>query len=335
MKNTLENIFSQHVGKRTDKWFSYLKIYEDLFREYKNKKINILEIGIQNGGSLEIWSKYFDHAENIVGCDIDDMCSELQYGDPSITVVTSNINSDDTERKIYDIANKFDIIIDDGSHRSGDIIGSFCRYFPYLNPNGLYIIEDMHCSYWEQYEGGLYNPFSSISFFKSLVDIINQQHWGIELNPQEYLQHFHNRYDVSIANKHLRSIHSIKFTNSLCIIEKKYSHLNLIKKRITPGNSYIFDHDFNAQKNKSFQVPDQKSNRWFIQKKQLDSYLNGNIIENDKLRQRITDLESRITLTENSLLWKYGNYLKILICKMRKFYSYIFSKISGINYYNS
>ena len=36
----------------------FLKIYENYFKGFKNKKINILEIGVHEGKSLMIWKEH-------------------------------------------------------------------------------------------------------------------------------------------------------------------------------------------------------------------------------------------------------------------------------------
>jgi len=61
--NKLLALYQAHQGKVSDKWGSYLQSYNDLFASYSNQPVRILEIGIQNGGSLEIWAKYFPNAE--------------------------------------------------------------------------------------------------------------------------------------------------------------------------------------------------------------------------------------------------------------------------------
>ena len=38
---------------------NYTEIYDFIFRFYKNKKINFLEIGVRQGGSLMLWNDYF------------------------------------------------------------------------------------------------------------------------------------------------------------------------------------------------------------------------------------------------------------------------------------
>jgi hypothetical protein len=130
-------------------------------------------------------------------------------------------------------AGQFDIIIDDGSHTSSDIILAFCRLFPYLKTDGLYIIEDLHCSYWKQFDGGLFNPASSISFFKVLIDILNFEHWGLELSREVVMTSFHIPRDVS--TDFLADIHSIEFINSMCIINKKTSAHNSLGMRHIAG----------------------------------------------------------------------------------------------------
>ena len=48
----------------------FVELYEVFFENYKNKKINILEIGVDNGDSLRLWREYFINA-NICGLDIE------------------------------------------------------------------------------------------------------------------------------------------------------------------------------------------------------------------------------------------------------------------------
>ncbi|MEI8210365.1 MAG: hypothetical protein WCG16_14235, partial [Methylococcales bacterium] len=63
-KNTgLSRIFANHKGKVSDKWSIYLYEYSRLFETYRNRPVRLLEIGVQNGGSLEIWGQYFVNAK--------------------------------------------------------------------------------------------------------------------------------------------------------------------------------------------------------------------------------------------------------------------------------
>ena len=233
---TLNQLYLEHCGKVSDKWSLYLTEYERIFADYRNKPIGLLEIGIQNGGSLEIWAKYFKKAKFFVGCDINPDCTKLMYDDPNIRIIHGNSTAPAVLEKIIECSEKFDIIIDDGSHKSSDIIKSFALYFPILEEGGIFIVEDIHCSYWDIFEGGLFDPFSSISFFKLLIDILNYEHWGIPLDKTDILKYFFPKYEINILNDTLALVHSIEFVNSMCIIRKNQLSKNGLGHRVISGS---------------------------------------------------------------------------------------------------
>jgi len=236
MNKNLIELYAEHKGKVSDKWSLYLEIYDSLFKDMRDDNLALLEIGIQNGGSLEIWKRFFPLAKSIIGCDINPKCINLKYSEQNIKIIVGDANEAATRQAILSISNDFHIVIDDGSHRSSDIIKSFCLYFPSINPGGLFIAEDLHCSYWAPFEGGLRNGLSSIEFFKRLVDILNFEHWTTREQKADSLQSFFDKYECTITDEDLSSIHSIEFINSMCIIRKKSMQYNTLGKRIVVGS---------------------------------------------------------------------------------------------------
>ena len=152
----------------------FIELYQKYFSYYKDEKINLLEIGVDNGDSLRIWREYFINA-NICGIDINNKNftinnTEILIGDQSDYKFLQSI---------IDKYKNFDIIIDDGSHQSKHIIASFKFLFPYLNNGGIYVIEDLQTSYMPRYGGSRINlnkKNSSMTFLKSLTDSINYEH---------------------------------------------------------------------------------------------------------------------------------------------------------------
>ena len=258
---SLKKLYQNHFGKVTQKWSIYFDQYENKLSQYKKFPIKLFEIGIENGGSLEIFSKYFSNAELILGCDIDPNCEKLQYDKSNIKVIIGDAKKEGIKNEIIKHS-KFDIIIDDGSHNSDDIVRSFCNYFNHLKDDGLYIIEDLHCSYHQQHRGGIFYPISSINFFKKLVDIINYEHWGIEKKKDWLLRGFSENYKIIIKDITLDSIHSIEFVNSLCFIKKKSSKDNKIGKRIVVGESEIVAPDRKKYDNTDAIFHNQSNNPW-------------------------------------------------------------------------
>ena len=130
----------------TDKYYihSYIPIYDNLFETFKDSHIKLLEIGVEQGGSLKLWHDYFSKAD-IYGVDINTVPDWLNEFD---RIKTFNIDAYKKEN-LYIYNNLyFDIIIDDGPHTLESM--KFCaRYYSnILVKNGLLIIEDIPVYEW-------------------------------------------------------------------------------------------------------------------------------------------------------------------------------------------
>ena len=268
---TIQQLYIEHQGKVSDKWTLYLSEYERLLKEYRDKPVRLLEIGIQNGGSLDIWSRYFSKAAALIGCDINPDCACLNYDDPRIGVVIGDANTPEVRKRVFQLSSQFDIIIDDGSHLSSDIIKSFALYFPRVVEGGVFIAEDLHCSYWSQFEGGLFDPYSSISFFKALADIISHEHWGIPKLRADILRGIFTKYDCEIDEESLAQVHSVEFLNSMCVVRKAPTADNRLGRRfiagsmelVVPNSTVNWPHDKPYQFDPGF---DQSGNPWSAHK---------------------------------------------------------------------
>lgn len=238
-KKTLHQLYAEQTGKVSDKWSLYLAEYERLLDGYRDKPIRLLEIGVQNGGSLDIWSKYFSNASSVIGCDVNQSCSLLSYDDPCISLIVGDANADDVCEQVLQCSPQLDIIIDDGSHLSGDIIKSFALYFPHVVEGGIYIAEDLHCSYWSDFQGGLFDPYSSISFFKRLADIINHEHWGIAKTRADILRGIFTKYNCAIDVEVLAQVHSVEFINSICVVRKAPAADNNLGCHVVSGSTEL------------------------------------------------------------------------------------------------
>lgn len=232
---TLLDLYKTHTGKVSDKWALYLREYDRLFAPYREQTISMLEIGIQNGGSLEIWSEYFPNAQKFVGCDINPDCAKLTYADPRISVIVGDATTPETRAQVLALSASFDLIMEDGSHTSSDIVKAFARYFPALKTGGMFVAEDLHCSYWQEYEGGIYHPYSSITFFKHLADMVNHEHWGVEKSRAELIDGFKKVLNVDFDETVLAEISSIEFLNSICVVRKKENTDNVLGLRVVAG----------------------------------------------------------------------------------------------------
>ena len=134
----VEALFNLHEVRQIDKWKHYFPLYEQHLAPYRNFAKRILEIGVDHGGSLQLWKQYFPHAE-IVGVDIEPRCKD--YTEDRITV---RIGSQ-TDVAFLESLGEFDIVIDDGSHNTNDQEISYKTLWP--KTKSVYIIEDCHGAY--------------------------------------------------------------------------------------------------------------------------------------------------------------------------------------------
>jgi len=123
----------------------YSNFYDNHFKKFKSKQINLLEIGSYSGASAAAFSKYFKNI-NIFCLDIN--LSKFKFKSKNIHPFCIDANNQKMVSKFFKKVNffqsikEFDIIIDDGSHILGDILKSFRFFFKFLNKNAYYVIED-------------------------------------------------------------------------------------------------------------------------------------------------------------------------------------------------
>jgi|GEM_PF-665891 len=294
---SLKQIYAEHVGKSSDKWSLYLDEYDRLLDRFRDEPVRLLEIGIQNGGSLEVWSDYFSRASHLIGCDINPDCARLRYDDPRISVIVGDANTETTRARVLERCPSFDIVIDDGSHRSGDIIKSFANYFPALADGGLFIVEDLHCSYWSQFDGGLFDPYSSIAFFKRLVDVVNQEHWGVAKSRTDVLKGIFDRYECTIASDVLAQVHSVEFINSMCVVRKQPAIENGLGRRFIGGATELVvagHQELNGLPYTLDPVVDQNQNPWSVMAVPPDEAFGPLQARIDEFDREVTDLSERV-----------------------------------------
>lgn len=147
----------------------YGDVYDKIFGKFdQNKELNILEIGVEKGGSIMAWTEYFPKG-HVYGIDIVD--SRLpEYKTDKATFILEDVNNIKLDKK-------FDIIIDDGSHRLPDVICSVKKFLPQLNKNGVMIVEDVQHPkswVWETAKlAGLWRLLTGKFYYKDLRKINN------------------------------------------------------------------------------------------------------------------------------------------------------------------
>lgn len=186
-ENTLISILEQNPFITTDKnsvcfhqykdrwsfnqYHSYIEgFYEEHFAKYKDKKNKILEIGIDTGGSIALWHKYFSNS-TILAVDIEYSKGRLlaEYNEDKLDRAVYAYVKDGYDPVFANMQGNFDIIIDDGPHTIESQINVIKYYLPKLNKDGMLVIEDIASI---EYAMDLYNSVPDNSNYeKILVDL--------------------------------------------------------------------------------------------------------------------------------------------------------------------
>ena len=208
---------NKKIGK-THKLETYWKDYDFHFGQLdREKKYNILEIGVQNGGGLWTLKKYFPNA-SITGLDIAGGCKQYENKEDDVEVFIGSQSDTGLLEKIHKDRGPFDIIIDDGGHTMEQQKTSFSKLFPLINDNGIYVIEDLHTSYWPRHGGGYYayqNEEPMMNILKKISDKSTSR-WA---SRHERAESEKNIEELDYFDEHVESVH---FHDSICFIYKKY-----------------------------------------------------------------------------------------------------------------
>lgn len=123
----------------------YQRFYPWYLSAFRDAPVRLLEIGIDQLGSVHLWRRYFPAGVELHGIDRD----EKQFDDPAVQLHTVDQSDRAALRRFAGGTREpFDVIIDDGSHVPDHQLLTLGVLWEVLRPGGVYIIEDIETSYW-------------------------------------------------------------------------------------------------------------------------------------------------------------------------------------------
>lgn len=176
--------FLNHDRRVIHKWKHYFPIYERHFKDFVYKPVTFMEVGCGFGGSLQMWKQYFGPHARIVGIDVNPECK--RYAEDQVEIHIGPQQDTNFLQHVIDQVGTPDVVLDDGSHAMSHITATFKFFYPTMLKNGVYMVEDLHTAYWEEYEGGLRKPATFIETCKNLVDELNADHSRGALESTEF-----------------------------------------------------------------------------------------------------------------------------------------------------
>ncbi len=171
---SLDEIGIKFNTDKSSKCHGFLEFYDKELTPLRNKKIKLLEIGIFKGASLKTWREYFTTGE-IYGADISKDYINQSKNIPGVHVSYLDQSKKQELVNFFEKNGPFDIIIDDGSHIISHQKITLEVGLKYLNPKGVFILEDLHTSLPNQGKNYIDESLTA------LETVINLQDWSAHL----------------------------------------------------------------------------------------------------------------------------------------------------------
>ncbi|MEN3369783.1 MAG: hypothetical protein V7609_1926 [Verrucomicrobiota bacterium] len=187
--NPLQEYFARNNARLIHKWAHYFEIYHRHFHPFRGRPVTVVEFGVYHGGSLQMWKDYFGKSGRIIGVDISPKCKCLE--EEQIEIVIGDQENREFLRRLGSEIGPIDILVDDGGHKMGQQIATFEEMFPIVRPGGIYLIEDLHTSYWEEYGGKFKGRGTFVEYAKGLIDHLHAWH---SPNPTELAVTYYTRH---------------------------------------------------------------------------------------------------------------------------------------------
>lgn len=203
--NPLTEYFQKnHDGRLIHKWWHYFDIYHRHFAPFRGRPITVVEFGVFHGGSLQMWRDYFGPQAHIIGVDIDPRCAELTG--PGIDVVIGDQADPEFLRSLVAKVGPVDVLIEDGGHTMEQQLTTLREMWPAIRDGGVYLVEDLHTSYWGEYGGGYRRQGTFIEYAKTLVDSLHA---------------WHSRDEGSFTvDDYTRTVTGMHFYDSILVLDK-------------------------------------------------------------------------------------------------------------------
>ena len=232
--NDLEKYFDNNKGRLINKWHHYFDVYDRHFSKYRGRDIHILEIGVSQGGSLQMWKDYFGDRAKIYGIDINPLCKNLE--EENIKIFIGSQTDRAFLKSVISSIPPIDILIDDGGHTMKQQIVSFEELFFKIKEDAVYLCEDCHTSYWYKFGGGYKRFGTFIEYTKNWIDSINAYHsksWRLKVN--EFTKsagslHYYDSIVVIEKTPIAKPYCSSTGTPSFTLPEDKDTMLSILKK---------------------------------------------------------------------------------------------------------
>jgi hypothetical protein len=136
----------------------------------------------------------------LIGVDVDPRCA--QFDGNGIEIVIGDQEDRAFLRALRERVQPADVVIDDGGHTMKKQIATFEEMLPAIADGGIYLVEDLHTSYWREFGGGYRKRGTFIEYSKTIVDKMHAWHHRRQWWPRP-----RRRLEVDAYTRQIKGMH--------------------------------------------------------------------------------------------------------------------------------
>jgi len=190
----------------------------------EGRKVKMLEIGVQSGGSTRVWKRYFRNLTDYTGLDIDPRCTMFQSPTEGIKIVTGSQLDTALLLSLCKQYGPFDLVVDDGGHQNKMMQVSLKSLWNCMEDDGVYVIEDLHALNM----GITYIKPGAASIFHEIADWMKVRSPALKWTEQE-----------AVKTQPAGHLKNLAFYDSIMFLHYGSNVPGLTKSRVLKGDHWL------------------------------------------------------------------------------------------------
>jgi hypothetical protein len=220
MKINSKRIFDS-LPYASSKHTSYFDTYDRVLSNLSTlnrKQCTVVEVGVQNGGSLCFWREVLGSGARIIGVDLNPEAKLLETA--GFEIYIGSQSDPNFWKEFYLSVGEVDILVDDGGHTDLQQIVTLCSSLEHIKDGGCIITEDCHTSYMSNF--GNPSDVSFMSFSKRIIDSIMSRSGMLPFN---------------VAKNFSSTIWAVEFYESIVVFNVDRTKCFKSEAVVSPGQS--------------------------------------------------------------------------------------------------
>lgn len=155
-------------------WPNYFEAYHNHWQRYRGKNVTFMEVGVQSGGKIPLLRNYFGSGLTYVGIDINPS-TKMFHGDDWVNIEIGDAENVTFWKEMRLKHPKVDLFLDDGGHTMKQQRITMKEMLPHVQPDGVYMCEDLSTSWSQQYGGHPFQDSRNVTFMRdTMVGLVHQ-----------------------------------------------------------------------------------------------------------------------------------------------------------------